>query len=187
MAGTQSSLRAVWALCRGADTPHPFTCQFRSHRVRQPSSSSAFFARCWWAYLYAGKSWCQYFCPMAIVQTVYTGPRSLLGSQNHLQPKAAVTQSMCRMVDPKTGKEQSACVSCKAPCIDVDAEKTYWAELNKPGRRLVQYGYLGMVIAFYLYYLPLRRQLGLLLLRRMDSRRRSSCQSDGYGLLHLWA
>jgi hypothetical protein len=102
--------------------------------------------------LYAGKSWCQYFCPMAIVQTVYTGPRSLLGSQNHLQPKAAVTQSMCRMVDPKTGKEQSACVSCKAPCIDIDAEKTYWAELKKPGRRLVQYGYLGMVIAFYLYY-----------------------------------
>ncbi|XGV97374.1 MAG: hypothetical protein ACAF41_32225 [Leptolyngbya sp. BL-A-14] len=102
--------------------------------------------------LYAGKSWCQYFCPMAIVQTVYTGPRSLLGSQNHLQPKAAVTQSMCRMVDPKTGKEQSACVSCKSPCIDIDAEKTYWTEFNKPGRRLVQYGYLGMVIAFYLYY-----------------------------------
>lgn len=103
-------------------------------------------------YLYAGKSWCQYFCPMAPVQLVYTGPRSLLGSQNYLQPKGAITQSMCRMVDPKTGMEQSACVSCKAPCIDIDAEKNYWAELNKPGRRLVQYGYLGMVIAFYLYY-----------------------------------
>jgi len=31
-------------------------------------------------YLYAGKSWCHYFCPMAPVQMVYTGPRSLLGS-----------------------------------------------------------------------------------------------------------
>ncbi len=103
-------------------------------------------------YLYAGKSWCQYFCPMAPVQMVYTGPRSLLGSQNYLKPKAAVTQSMCRTTDSQTGREQSACVGCKTACIDIDAEKTYWTELNKPGRRLVQYGYLGMVIAFYLYY-----------------------------------
>jgi hypothetical protein len=103
-------------------------------------------------YLYAGKSWCHYFCPMAPVQLVYTGPRSLLGSQAHLEQKPAIPQSMCRTVDPKTGQEQSACVSCKMPCFDIDAEKNYWAELTKPGRRLVQYGYLGMVIAFYLYY-----------------------------------
>jgi hypothetical protein len=103
-------------------------------------------------YLYAGKSWCQYFCPMAPVQMVYTGPRGLLGSQAHLTPSPAVTQSMCRAVNPATGQEQSACVGCKQPCIDIDSEKTYWAELDKPGRRLVQYGYLGMVIAFYLYY-----------------------------------
>jgi ABC-type nickel/cobalt efflux system permease component RcnA len=103
-------------------------------------------------YLYAGKSWCQYFCPMAPVQMVYTGPRALLGSQAHLAPQPTVTQSMCRTVDAKTGQAQSACVSCKMPCIDIDAEKNYWAELQKPGRRLVQYGYLGMVIAFYLYY-----------------------------------
>lgn len=102
-------------------------------------------------YLYAGKSWCHYFCPMAPVQLVYTGPRSLLGSQTYQTQKTAVTQSMCRTIDP-TGAEHSACVSCKSACFDIDAEKTYWAELKKPGRRLVQYGYLGMVIAFYLYY-----------------------------------
>lgn len=103
-------------------------------------------------FLYGGKSWCNYFCPMSPVQTVYTGPRSLLGSQAHTKPKPGITQSMCRTVDPKTGQDRSACVSCKAPCIDIDAEKTYWQELKKPGRRLVQYGYLGMVIAFYWYY-----------------------------------
>ncbi|MBE9008952.1 hypothetical protein IQ250_01865 [Pseudanabaenaceae cyanobacterium LEGE 13415] len=103
-------------------------------------------------YLYAGKSWCQYFCPMAPVQMVYTGPRSLFGSQNYLKPTAIATQSMCRTVNRETDQEQSACVGCKAACIDIDAEKSYWTELNKPGRRLVQYGYLGMVIAFYLYY-----------------------------------
>jgi hypothetical protein len=100
-------------------------------------------------YLYAGKSWCNYFCPMAPVQTIYTGPRALLGSKAHSAP--GVTQSMCRTVD-QTGQEKSVCVSCKMPCIDIDAEKTYWQELRKPGRRLVQYGYLGMVIGFYLYY-----------------------------------
>lgn len=101
-------------------------------------------------YLYAGKSWCNYFCPMAPVQTVYTGPRGLLGSQAHLEE--AISQSMCRTLDRQTGLERSGCVGCKMPCIDIDAEKTYWTELNRPGRRLVQYGYLGMVIAFYLYY-----------------------------------
>lgn len=103
-------------------------------------------------YLYAGKSWCNYFCPMAPVQMVYTGPRSLFGSTAHTQPKPSVTQSMCRTINAQTGQEQSACVGCKKPCIDIDAEKTYWNELNKPGRRVVQYGYLGMVIAFYFYY-----------------------------------
>ncbi|WP_416674776.1 hypothetical protein [Egbenema bharatensis] len=103
-------------------------------------------------YLYAGKSWCHYFCPMAPVQLIYTGPRSLMGSQAHQEKKPAISQSMCRIVDPQTGQEQSACVSCKMPCFDIDAEKNYWTELTKPGRRLVQYGYLGMVIAFYLYY-----------------------------------
>jgi hypothetical protein len=103
-------------------------------------------------YLYAGKSWCHYFCPMAPVQLVYTGPRSLLGSQAHLSQKPIVSQSMCRTIDPVTKQERSACVSCKMPCFDIDAEKNYWTELSKPGRRLVQYGYLGMVIAFYLYY-----------------------------------
>ncbi|MBD2092997.1 hypothetical protein H6F67_24425 [Microcoleus sp. FACHB-1515] len=102
-------------------------------------------------WLYAGKSWCNYFCPMAPVQMVYTGPRSLLGSQAHTTP-GAITQSMCRTIDPTTRQEKSACVSCKSPCIDIDAEKTYWEELKKPGRRLVQYGYIGMVIAFYFYY-----------------------------------
>ncbi|MCU0568063.1 MAG: hypothetical protein MUF49_15870 [Oculatellaceae cyanobacterium Prado106] len=110
-------------------------------------------------YLYAGKSWCQYFCPMAPVQMVYTGPRALLGSQATKESPGSksgrshtsLSQSMCRTVSP-SGAEQSACVACKMPCLDIDAEKTYWQELNKPGRRLIQYGYLGMVIGFYVYY-----------------------------------
>jgi hypothetical protein len=103
-------------------------------------------------YLYAGKSWCQYFCPMAPVQLVYTGPRSLLGSQAHLSENTGVTQSMCRTTNPATGKVQSACVGCKATCFDIDAEKHYWQDIEKPGRQFVHYGYFGMVVAFFLYY-----------------------------------
>jgi hypothetical protein len=103
-------------------------------------------------YLYAGKSWCQYFCPMAPVQSVYTGPRSLLGSEAYQSQETGVTQSMCRITDPKTGQEESACVGCKATCFDIDAEKHYWNDLEKPGRQFVHYGYFGMVVAFYLYY-----------------------------------
>ncbi len=34
-------------------------------------------------YLYAGKTWCHYFCPMGPVQTIYTGTGGLMGSQAH--------------------------------------------------------------------------------------------------------
>ena len=103
-------------------------------------------------YLFGGKSWCQYFCPMAPVQLVYEGPRSLLGSEAHQGPKQTITQSMCRIVE-KDGKEKSACVGCQSPCVDIDAERSYWEVINKPGRKLVQYGYVGLVIGFYIYYL----------------------------------
>jgi hypothetical protein len=35
---------------------------------------------------------------------------------------------MCRTVLPD-GKEQSACVACQNPCIDIDAERNYWDSL----------------------------------------------------------
>ncbi len=102
-------------------------------------------------YLFGGKSWCQYFCPMAPVHLVYQGSRSLLGSEAHRGPKQTITQSMCRTVE-KDGQEKSAYVGCQSPCVDIDAERSYWEVINQPGRKLVQYGYVGLVIGFYLYY-----------------------------------
>lgn len=102
-------------------------------------------------YLYAGKSWCNYFCPFSPVQSVFTGPRGLLDSQAHQQPQSSITQSICRTID-STGQEKSACVACKSPCIDIDAEKMYWEELNKPARKFIQYGYVGLLIGFFLYF-----------------------------------
>ncbi len=101
-------------------------------------------------YWYGGKSWCHYVCPMAPVQMVYTGPRGLLGSNAH-QGKKNITQSMCRTVDGE-GKEKSACVGCKSSCLDIDVEKSYWEEIHRPNRKLLYYGYFGLVIGFYLYF-----------------------------------
>lgn len=101
-----------------------------------------------WAY--AGKAWCQYFCPMAPVQTIVTGPRSVLGSPAQLQTGSPLTQSMCRSVSA-TGKESSACVACQSPCIDIDSERTYWHnQFGKPGLTWAWYSYPGLVIGFFL-------------------------------------
>ena len=103
-------------------------------------------------FLYGGRSWCHYVCPFGVVQMVFTGTRGLLDSQAHQAPPSSLTQSMCRTVDPTTGKEVTTCINCKSACLDIDAEKSYWQDLNKPGRRLVQYGYLGLVSAYFIYY-----------------------------------
>ena len=102
--------------------------------------------------LYGGRSWCHYVCPFGMVQMVFTGPRGLLDSQAHKAPPRSITQSMCRTLDGITGQEKSACINCKSACLDIDAEKAYWESLTKPGRRLVQYGYLGLVVGYFVYY-----------------------------------
>ncbi|MBD2311136.1 cyclic nucleotide-binding domain-containing protein [Desertifilum sp. FACHB-1129] len=101
-------------------------------------------------YFYGGKSWCQYFCPMAPVQSIYSEPGGLLSSKAHTSEQL-VTQSMCRTALPD-GKEQSACVACQNPCIDIDAERTYWNSLNKPETSFLYYGYVGLVIGYFVYY-----------------------------------
>jgi hypothetical protein len=102
-------------------------------------------------FLYGGKTWCNYFCPMAPVQKIYSEPSGLLGSTAHTAPPMSITQSMCRTVD-KNGKEKSACVACKSPCMDIDAQNAYWNNIQQGDRKLLYYGYLGLVIGFYLYF-----------------------------------
>lgn len=101
-------------------------------------------------YWYGGKSWCQYFCPMAPVQSIYSEPGGLLSSKAHTSEQS-ITQSMCRTVLPE-GKEQSACVACQNPCIDIDSERTYWNSLNKPVTSFLRYGYVGLAIGYFVYY-----------------------------------
>jgi hypothetical protein len=102
-------------------------------------------------FLYDGKTWCNYFCPMAPVHIIYSEPSGLLGSKAHTAPPKTMTQSMCRTVDSQ-GQEKSACVACKLGCMDIDAEGSYWETIRQPERKLLYYAYLGLVIGFYLYF-----------------------------------
>ena len=101
-------------------------------------------------WLYGGKAWCQYFCPMAPVQAIYSTPAGLLGSRAHLSA-GPITQSMCR-VTTASGEEQSACVACQQPCIDIDAERLYWARLETPTFAFERYAYVGLVVGYFVYY-----------------------------------
>ena len=101
---------------------------------------------------YGGRAWCHYVCPFGMVQMVLTGPRGLLGSEAQKEPPKTITQSMCRTFDKETNKEKITCISCKSPCMDIDSEKAYWEQIDKPGRNLVQYGYLGLVCGYFIYY-----------------------------------
>ncbi len=101
-----------------------------------------------WAW--GGKAWCQYVCPMGPVQTVLTGLRGPLGSPAHVGTSSRVTQSMCRTV-AADGREKSACVACQAPCIDIDAERSFWQTLR--GKRSLPWiwaSYPGLTLAFFL-------------------------------------
>lgn len=102
-------------------------------------------------FLFDGKTWCNYFCPMAPVHVVYSEPSGLLGSKAHTAPPKSITQSMCRTIG-QDGKEKSACVACKLGCMDIDAERAYWETIRQPDRKLLYYAYPGLVIGFYLYF-----------------------------------
>ncbi len=101
-------------------------------------------------YLYGGKSWCNYFCPMSPVQSIYAEPGGLLASKAHIGDQQ-ITQSMCRTITD-AGKEQSACVACQTPCIDIDAERAYWDAVTQPKQKLLYYGYVGLVVGYFCYY-----------------------------------
>jgi CRP-like cAMP-binding protein len=62
-----------------------------------------------------------------------------------------ITQSMCRTMTPE-GQEQSACVACQSPCFDIDSERTYWDGIHAPQESLMRYGYLGLVVGYFVYY-----------------------------------
>jgi hypothetical protein len=81
--------------------------------------------------VYTGKSWCNFFCPIGIVEKIYTEPASLYPHGNSQCPK---------------------CTACKKHCPDIDEENHYWKELDSPARRAAYFAFPGLVWGFYTAY-----------------------------------
>ena len=99
----------------------------------------------WWG----GKTWCNYFCPVGVVQKIYTEPRGLLDSKPHIEI-VSLPQSMCRT--PGISGDRSACVGCTPSCPDIDLEKSYWETFTSPQLKNVYFAFLGLIWGFYLFF-----------------------------------
>lgn len=89
------------------------------------------------SFVFGGKSWCNLFCPVGLVEKLYTEPA----------PRAAG--------GPEPTSQCAPCVACKKHCPDIDLEQGYWKEMPEAevrGRRLAYFAWPGIVTAFYVYY-----------------------------------
>jgi hypothetical protein len=87
------------------------------------------------SFVYGGKTWCNFLCPVGMVEKIYTEPaRSASGAAGELS-------SQC-----------SPCVACKKHCPDIDLEQGYWKEASERSRRLAYFAWPGIVAGFYVYY-----------------------------------
>lgn len=86
------------------------------------------------SFLYAGKTWCNFLCPLGMVEKIYTEPAR--GS--------AATHELTSQCSP--------CVACKKHCPDIDLEQAYWKEATERPRRIAYFAWPGIVAAFYVYF-----------------------------------
>ena len=80
---------------------------------------------------FTGKSWCNFFCPVGVVEKIYCVSNAKHYAQN----------SAC-----------STCTACKQNCPDIDMESNYWKEASNKQKSFVFYSFPGMVLGFYLYF-----------------------------------
>ena len=85
------------------------------------------------SFVFAGKTWCNFLCPVGLVEKIYTEPSRAAG--------AGDANSQC-----------APCVACKKHCPDIDLEGGYWKEADDRPRRIAYFAWPGIVVAFYVYY-----------------------------------
>lgn len=86
------------------------------------------------SFIYGGKTWCNFLCPVGMVEKLHTEPARASTGGGDLT-------SQC-----------SPCVACKKHCPDIDLEQGYWKEASEQPRRVAYFMWPGIVVAFYVYY-----------------------------------
>ncbi len=88
------------------------------------------------SFVYSGKTWCNFLCPVGMVEKIHTEPAGDGASR-----LSSDLTSQC-----------APCVACKKHCPDIDEEQGYWKEATERARRIVYFAWPGIVVAFYTYY-----------------------------------
>ena len=81
--------------------------------------------------IYTGKSWCNYFCPVGVVERIYC----LSNANNHMRNSACTT-----------------CTACTKNCPDIDMENNYWKSSINTQKSFTFYSFSGLILGFYLYF-----------------------------------
>jgi len=81
--------------------------------------------------IFTGKSWCNFFCPVGVVERIYC----VSNAKNYTHNSAC-----------------STCTACKKNCPDIDMESNYWKEKENKQKSFVFYSFPGMILGFYLYF-----------------------------------
>src|SRR5205814_835330 len=70
------------------------------------------------SFVYAGKTWCNFVCPVGLVEKIHTEPAKAAIGGGELTSQCA------------------PCVACKKHCPDIDLEQRYWKEATERARRI---------------------------------------------------
>jgi CRP-like cAMP-binding protein len=82
-------------------------------------------------FIFTGKTWCNYVCPVSFIEKIYTEPHGLRETRN----------SQC-----------VKCTACKKSCPDINEENGYWKEIDARPKRFVYFAFPGLVLGFYSYF-----------------------------------
>ena len=82
-------------------------------------------------FIFRGRSWCHYACPVGLVEKLYTEPPRLRPAGNSQCPR---------------------CSACTSLCPDIDAERAYWKGNTDRARRIAYFAWPGIVFGFYAHY-----------------------------------
>lgn len=80
------------------------------------------------SFVATGKTWCNFICPMGVVEKLVAEPIILRSQDN----------SQC-----------TRCTACKKSCPDIDLELGYWKEVDLPARRVAYFAWPGVVLGFH--------------------------------------
>jgi len=86
------------------------------------------------SFVYAGKTWCNFVCPVGLIEKIHTEPARATTGGGELTSQCA------------------PCVACKKHCPDIDLEQGYWKAATERPRRIAYFTWPGLVVAFYVYY-----------------------------------